>query len=251
MKHHTCHQVSVIIPVWNDPAGLAICLKALAGQDWPSERMEVLVVDNGSDRLPDEVVGAYPWARLLEESEAGSYAARNRALVEAEGGVVAFTDADCVPEPGWLSAGVARLEAEGPDAVIGGAIRMFCRDADRPTSVELLELAVGLPQQQYVEASGFAATANLVTWRSVMDRVGGFDASIKSGGDREWGARAAAAGCRLVYAEDVGGGAPGEADMAGAHRAQPTDRGGDVRDAGGGVASAFAGCAAAGGAGLA
>jgi glycosyltransferase involved in cell wall biosynthesis len=89
--------VSVIIPVWNDWVGLEACLGALARQDLPRERTEILLVDDGSDRDLADLVGAIPGARLLQQPVPGSVRARNRGIAGAEAEVLAFTDSDCLP----------------------------------------------------------------------------------------------------------------------------------------------------------
>src|ERR1041385_9155423 len=106
--------VSVVIPVLGDAERLALCLDALDRQTLPANRFEVIVVDNASDR--DEAIAAVvaehaPRFRLLHEPRPGSYAARNRAIADARGTIIAFTDADCIPRPDWLERGIAALHA--------------------------------------------------------------------------------------------------------------------------------------------
>src|SRR5262245_46024865 len=101
--------VSVIIPVYNNPDGLRRCLHALEAQTYPKSRYEIIVVDNGSDTPPADMVRAFDRVTLLEEAVPSSYAARNRGLAQARGEVIAFTDSDCIPAPDWLAHGVANL----------------------------------------------------------------------------------------------------------------------------------------------
>ncbi|HWO09446.1 MAG TPA: glycosyltransferase family A protein [Polyangiaceae bacterium] len=193
--------VSVVVPVFNDFERLALCLRALAQQSWPRAALEVLVVDNGSAGDIRPVLAPFEFARLLEEPRPGSYAARNRALREARGEVLAFTDVDCIPDPEWLEQGVAALRRAGPGAVVGGRVEVFPHDAARATWAEEFELALGFSQQLYVEQRHYCATANMFTSAEVFVRVGPFNDVLKSGGDQEWGRRAFAAGVRFAYAE--------------------------------------------------
>jgi len=202
--------VSVVIPVHGDRGGLARTLDCLAAQDF-TDPVEVLVVDNGDNPGLDGVVHGRPAVRVLIESRPGSYAARNRALLDARGSVLAFTDADCLPRPGWLGAGVRALAAAGPDAFVGG--RIVVDPGPRPAAAALWDSVSGLRQQDYV-ADGWAATANLFVSRSTLDRVGPFAADMRSTGDREWGTRATDAGVRAVYAEDAVLDHPARADLA-------------------------------------
>jgi glycosyltransferase involved in cell wall biosynthesis len=195
--------VSVIVPVYNDAVRLRACLGCLRAQTWPADRLEVIVVDNGSTDDVAPAVAELPGAILLREARPGSYAARNAGVEAARGDVLAFTDSDCLPAPDWIERGVGHLEASPSIGMVGGRIDLRFADPAHPTAVELFDLIYGFPQERFVRRDGFSATANLLTRREVMTRVGPFDAGLRSGGDREWGTRAVAAGFGIVYADDV------------------------------------------------
>ncbi len=196
-------RVSVIVPVLDDFERLRICLRALERQTWPKAQLEVLVVDNGSRGDIGPVLEPFDFVRLLREAAPGSYSARNRALPEARGEVLAFTDADCVPDAEWIAQGVAALQQAGGKAVVGGDVEVFPRDGDHPTWAEDFELALGFSQQSYIEEKHYCATANMFTSPEIFAQVGPFNDALKSGGDQEWGQRAFAAGVPLVYAKSA------------------------------------------------
>ena len=88
---------------------------------------EVLVVDNASTDATPAVLARLqhetPALRLVREPRLGLSAARNRALAEARGEVVAFLDDDAVPRPGWLAAHLAPYDT--PEVIsVGGRIRL-------------------------------------------------------------------------------------------------------------------------------
>ena len=112
--------VSVVIPVWNSPDLIGKCLTALAQQTYPRDRFEVLVVDNGSTDATANVARSYPFVAVLSEPVAGSYRARNRGLRSARGEYVAFTDADCIPDPDWLTAAVRAARLYPQAGVLAG-----------------------------------------------------------------------------------------------------------------------------------
>lgn len=190
----------MIVPVHDDRERLERCLDALEAQTWPRERLEVIVVDNGSVPPLGADLECRPNVTLLRETTPGSYAARNTGLARAGGDVLAFTDSDCVPLPTWVEEGVKALAPYPAGALVGGRVEVFAARPDRPTSVELYEKALAFRQRRNIEEEGFAVTANVFTRRAVFDRVGLFDAGLRSGGDREWGRRVYAAGLPLVYA---------------------------------------------------
>ena len=194
--------VSVIIPVFNDAERLKICLTALDKQTYPQDYYEVIVVDNGSDESLENVVKQFTQAKLAYCPEPGSYAARNHGIALAKGEILAFTDADCIPAPDWLTMGVKRLLATANCGLVAGKIELFFKNPDRPTAVELYDSVTFFNQKQYIEEKKYGATANVFTYKSVFDQVGLFNSQLKSGGDKEWGQRVFAGGYSLAYADD-------------------------------------------------
>lgn len=95
--------VSIIIPTFNGAARISNCLDALLPQT-AGLLVEVLVVDDGSTDSTAETILRYPGVRLIHQANAGPASARNRGALEARGTIILFTDDDCVPMPGWLSA---------------------------------------------------------------------------------------------------------------------------------------------------
>ncbi|MEQ9355987.1 glycosyltransferase [Coleofasciculus chthonoplastes] len=205
MESHSHPFVSVIIPVYNDAERLKLCLEALENQTYPKTGYEVIVVDNASDEAADikGVVAQFGQAIAAYESTPGSYAARNKGISLAKGEVIAFTDADCIPESDWIEKGVEHLLDVPNCGLVAGKIEIFFKDSTRLTTVELYESLMALPQQEFLENHRYGATANVFTWRNVIKDVGAFDASLKSSGDVEWGQRVHSYGYQQVYAEDT------------------------------------------------
>ena len=195
--------VSVIIPVFNDAERLQTCLRALEVQTYAKELYEVIVVDNGSDESVGPIVALFNQARSTYESKPGSYAARNKGVSIAKGEVIAFTDSDCIPAKGWIERGVANLLDNPKCGLVAGKVQLFLKNPARPTAVEIYEGIRAFSQEEYIKERHFGATANIFTFRSVIDDVGPFDERLKSGGDVEWGQRVFSAGYRQIYANDT------------------------------------------------
>jgi glycosyltransferase involved in cell wall biosynthesis len=196
----------VIVPVFNHKGELNRCLAALATQTFPRKRFEVVIVDNGpvegSAARIDELTVAlseFPHSQALHQPLPGSYAARNLGLTAASGEVLAFTDDDCIPQSDWLLTGVSYLHDHPDVDAVAGAIEIFALDDVRRTGAELYELRHGFQQEKYVHTGGFGATANLFARRAAFELVGAFDATLKSGGDKEWGYRGKLGGLTMVF----------------------------------------------------
>jgi glycosyltransferase involved in cell wall biosynthesis len=197
--------VTVIIPVFNDVERLKRCLAALEQQSYPHDRYEVIVVDNGSE--PEQqistVVSQFKQAIPTEELQPGSYAARNQGIALAKGEVIAFTDADCIPASDWLEQGVECLLRSPECGLVAGRVEIFFENPDHITPVALFEQLTAFPQQRLLQEYQGGATANLFTWKRVIDIVGAFNPTLKARGDLEWGRRVFEAGYQQVYAGQV------------------------------------------------
>ena len=117
--------VSVAVPVFNRRERMLRCMEALLAQDHPD--YEVLVLDNGSTDGTLEACQAIAETapvpvRVLEL--AGSVGAiRNEAARITDRELIAFTDSDCIPEAGWLSALTAPLQTDPAVGVVCGITR--------------------------------------------------------------------------------------------------------------------------------
>ncbi|HET6971105.1 MAG TPA: glycosyltransferase [Phenylobacterium sp.] len=188
--------VSVVVPHYQDLGGLAACLDALGRQDYPADRFEIVVADNNSPVGEAAVAAVISGrARLTVVTEKGAGMARNGGAKLARGEVFAFTDSDCVPDPGWLTAGVEALDHYD---LVGGAMKVSVRDPAAPSPVEAFELVFAFQNEAYVRDKGFTVTANLLCRRDVFEKAGDFRDRVSE--DVEWCRRATAAGFRLGYA---------------------------------------------------
>ena len=187
-------RISVVIPHLNQPEFLTRCLASLAaGTRLP---YEVIVVDNGSAVLPEEVCASHG-VRLLTEAEPGPGPARNRGVAASSGDILAFIDADCLADPGWLAAAESAM-ADPSATILGGDVRIALADPARPTMTEAYESLYAYRMDRYIAREGFTGTGNLVVRRAVLQDVGPF-AGIGVAEDRDWGHRATARGYRIRF----------------------------------------------------
>ena len=188
-------RISVIIPHLNQPEFLTRCLASLAAGQRPPE--EIFVVDNGSRALPTVVCAAHPGVTLLQEPTPGPGPARNLGIAAAKGEILAFIDADCLADPGWLAAAEAAM-ADPAAMILGGDVRIAYADPSRLTALEAYESIYAYRMDRYIAKEGFTGTGNLVVRREVLAEVGPF-AGIGVAEDRDWGQRATALGFVIRY----------------------------------------------------
>ncbi len=196
MKTHDI-AVSVIVPTHDSRPGLDALLGWLRAQTLSNELYEVIVVDDGSrDGSAEMVQREHPWVRLIRQRRRGAYHARRTGVEASRGAMLAFTDADCVPSADWLERGLAGVTDERLDL---GAGRVDVSIANPGSVVERYDARFNLKQAYYATRAGFGVTANLFVSRAVYQRVGGFNASLYSGGDQKFCHDAITAGARLGY----------------------------------------------------
>lgn len=172
---------SIVVPVYNNPADLSVCLSSIARLNYPKADFEVIVVDNNSTDDTAEIARSFGVTVLVEAEFQSSYAARNRGVRAARGAFIAFTDSDCIVDPQWLAEIDAAIE-EGVGCLAGEIL-----SAPPATLVERFSDEIGLLRQRG-PLSGwhfkpYAQTANAVYRKRVFDEIGLFDPSMQSGGD--------------------------------------------------------------------
>jgi glycosyltransferase involved in cell wall biosynthesis len=194
MDDHSRVRLTVVIPARDAEATIGRTVAAAVAQELDDE-FEVVVVDDGS-RDATAQVARDAGARAISNATAlGPADARNAGVAAADAPLIAFTDADCVPAPGWLRAGVAALEhadlVQGrvepePDVPVG--------PFDHVISVR--------------EESGLYETANLFVRRDWFETVRGFQPFIDPaqghfGEDLVFGWAVRRAGGRSAFAADA------------------------------------------------
>jgi GT2 family glycosyltransferase len=196
---------SIIIPTYNRPAQLGHCLEALARLEYPRDRFEVIVVDDGSVVSIGEVTASFrPRLDLsvLAVPNGGPAAARNRGAAQAGGAYLAFTDDDCTPTNGWLRALDSRATV-APGAMLGGrTVNALPDNLCSALSHLVVEVAYACANADPSNARFFAAN-NLVVPANGFRQLGGFDPMFTTAEDRDLCARWRRHGGRLVYAPEA------------------------------------------------
>lgn len=187
--------VSVIVPTYQDWERLKICLEALSNQTYPSEKFEVILVNNDFQEEPPYKIKQEN-VIIITEKNLGSYSARNSGLKIAHGKIIAFTDSDCIPYPDWIEKAVIEI-LNGADRV-AGRIELFYQSINNLTIAEIYEKAFAFNQSKNA-LKGVSVTANMIVTAATFDRVGLFNERLSSGGDIEWSLRACNLNIPIIY----------------------------------------------------
>jgi glycosyltransferase involved in cell wall biosynthesis len=198
--------VTVAIATLDRPDGLAACLAAvLAGTAAPAE---VLVIDQGHPAKTAMAIAATATdvpVRHVVARDRGLSRSRNLAAATATSPVLAMTDDDCIPDPGWVAAIAARLCSDPSTAAVTGPIRPGPIRGDRSMAVSSrLAMESALhddPARPWLAGSG----GNFAVRVADLRAVGGFDIRLGAGSpgcageDLDVFARLVATGRRIAY----------------------------------------------------
>jgi glycosyltransferase involved in cell wall biosynthesis len=174
--------VTVVAATHNRADRLAALLDALRAQTLGRDRFDVVIVDDGSSDGTQELLAAalargdLSLTALRQDPNRGPAAARNAGWRAARAPVIAFTDDDCRPSPGWLEAGLAAMATTAGDD--GEAI---VQGQTQPDPDEAQRLGPFSRSLRVERLDHWYATANVFYARATLERLGGFDETTFSG----------------------------------------------------------------------
>lgn len=179
--------VSILIPARNEELVIDQTIRRMLEFDYPSDRMEVIVINDGSADKTGQIISS--WAsrdkriRLFdipkEESGQGKSAALNKALKVTRFEAVAIFDADNIPERDSLKRLCRSLVADPKLAAVTGKFRAYNRNQTLLTRLVNLESivfqwTVQAGRWYFLKISALPGT-NFVIWKRVVERLGGWD----------------------------------------------------------------------------
>ena len=198
---------SIIVPTYDRPDQLASCLGALGTLEYPRERYEVVVSDDGSPVTPAPLVARFSdrmQVRLVTGPNTGPAGARNRGAAQATGRFLLFTDDDCLPQPQWLAAYERGFDA-APDRLLAGAILNDATENRYATATQLIVTYAYARNDRRASGTRFFNSCNLGLPAEEFHRIGGFSESfpLASGEDYDFCDRWRRAGLETTYLADA------------------------------------------------
>jgi mycofactocin system glycosyltransferase len=194
-------QVSVVVAVRNRAEQIAECIQSLLLLDYPEDKLEIILVDDASEDSTPEQLARFPVKAILMSQHIGQSACRNEATTVAKGEIVAFTDSDCVVDPGWLAA-LVPFFADPRVAAVGGLVAPLSRASQLQRYEEVKSPLYQGRQQKEVGADSlpsYLSTCNFLVRKSAVDEIGGLDESMTLGEDVDLTWRLCDLGLKAVY----------------------------------------------------
>ena len=204
--------VSVIVPCRNEERWIAPCLQSVLDNDYPHDRLEVLVVDgmssDGTRSVVESFAEKFPQLRLVSNDRKITPTALNLGIAAARGSVIVRMDAHVEYPRDYISSLVALLEESGADNVGG-----VCRTLPANGSPIARAVALGMSHPLGVGNSHFRIGAAENRWvdtvpfgcyrREVFDRIGTFDEELVRNQDDELNLRLIKHGGRILLAPQI------------------------------------------------
>lgn len=205
--------VSIIIPTHNRARLLVAALKSLAKLDYPKEKLEIVVVDDGSiDETQKEVkklIKDFPFALwCFYQDKKGISEAKNLGIKNSKGEIVVSTDDDCLFEKDWLKKIIKPFNNPKVGSV-GGPDKAYKLDSN-------LAKAVSFAFSSFIGSGGihgrvakvrlgkfYPMGCNMAILRKALGKVGLFELRLQPGEDTDLNHRIERAGYKLVYAPDA------------------------------------------------
>src|SRR4051794_20021589 len=199
---------SVVIPTRDRFTQLSACLEALARQDFPREKFEVIVVNDGSSSpVPASITSFQDRLSLTILNRArsgGPSIARNQGGKAGRGEFLAFTDDDCTLAPDWLSRLAGRLTA-APNQLVGGRVINALTENSYSAAAHVILDVVYQHYDPAKDRAHFFPTSNIALAAKGFREMAGFDEvwPLAAAEDREFCYRWLKRGGEMAYAPEA------------------------------------------------
>jgi succinoglycan biosynthesis protein ExoA len=201
--------VTIAMPAFNEEHYIEACIASVQAQDYPADRIEILVADGRSTDRTREIIerltAADPRIRLVDNPERLQAAGLNRVVREARGDVIVRMDVHCEYAPTYVRRCVETLERTGADNV-GGAQRARARTFFQKALCAALESPLGVGGARYRSADqeGYVDTVFLGAFRRrVFETVGLYDPNAITNEDAELNQRLIATGGKVYLSPEI------------------------------------------------
>ncbi|MFA5014644.1 MAG: glycosyltransferase [Actinomycetota bacterium] len=198
--------ISVIVPVYNGEDYIAGSIEALLANNYPKDKFEIIIVDNGSVDSTEQIIKRYIKGlnpvKYIKELKCGAAQSRNTGASVAQGEILAFIDSDAFANKDWLMVIEETLADSNVDGVMGitlGINRNLWAEFFQRQYEEFF-LADRMKERDRLSKID---TKNFALKKSVFSKVGGLNTAIASSEDVEYGLRLYFRGYRSILNEKM------------------------------------------------
>jgi len=202
--------ISLLLPIRNEENYIEACLKSLRAQDYPADRMEILVADGLSTDNTRQIVANWmkqdPRIRIYDNPKQIVPTGLNLLIPQAKGDILIRVDGHCVLASDYVSKCVRHLLEDGVDGV-GGPMHSIGQDIISQVTAVAMSSKFGVGNSSFRTETGLTKLADTVPFpaytRSIIEKVGLYDEELVRNQDDEYNYRTRAAGGKILLADDV------------------------------------------------
>ncbi len=193
--------ISIIIPAYNSERTIGKSLEACQAQDYPNDRFEIIVINDGSRDGTEKIIKYYDVRYICHQGNKGPASARNTGWKNAKGDYVFFLDSDCIPDRDWLSKTMAHYTRE--DIVCVGGRYGIANEESLLASCIYTEFLVRYSRMpgftKYIGSHGYSFRKNF------LERIGGYNEeyTAASGEDNDLAYRILASGYKPMFDQEI------------------------------------------------
>lgn len=186
--------VSIIIPMFNAADTIDSCITHLMDLRYPKERLEIIVVNNGSTDDSASITEDYP-VKVISKIGGTIASVRNYGASFAKGEVYGFIDSDCAVFKDWLVSALRQLEK--PEVAATGAGYVA------PENYSWVEKAWLYESEHKPFETDFIPSGNFIVKADVFNSIGGFNDELTTCEDAEIGLRINKYGYKIINSSEI------------------------------------------------
>ncbi len=174
--------ISVVVAGYNEERHIGNCLTSLSKLKYPKEKLEIIVVSDGSKDKTASIARIFPIQVIELKENKGLSFARNTGAKAAKGEIIAYTDADCEVGPDWLTHIAESFLKDKKIGCVGGPNITPSNDS---YMAKLTALAPGAPTHVLISdtTADHVPGCNMAVRKSAWEKIGGFNEIFRIAGD--------------------------------------------------------------------
>jgi len=189
--------VSVVVPTYNRCNMLGNCLNSLFAQTYPANKLEVIVVNDGSTDRTEDILRKYenkaPCAfKWMTIKNKGSASARNQGIKKSKGELICFIDDDCIATRTWVENLIKKFR---DDEIVGIGGKIQTHKAENIFE----KYGMLMDQEKTIKENSGIITSNCAFRKKILEKIDGFDENLRNLEDFDLGLRARMQGWELSY----------------------------------------------------